>query len=56
MTAMGQAFVSFIFQFKMTFEFTLLIFWPPAPELLEKEKVNSEKGILILSIVVIILT
>jgi hypothetical protein len=31
------------------------MFCPPAPELLANENVNSEKGILILSIVAIIL-
>jgi hypothetical protein len=50
MTSCEQAVVVAGSQVRVTFEFTLLTFWPPAPPLRENEKVSSEKGIIIRSI------
>jgi hypothetical protein len=55
MTAIGQEEVSKIFQVIVTFELTLFTFCPPEPDDLANENSNSEKGILIMSIVVIMI-
>jgi hypothetical protein len=46
-TSSGKARLATTDQRSWTFEFTLLTFWPPGPELRMKDKENSARGMLI---------